>query len=159
MGYKTKRILYIYKRLLSNHHVNVKHMAQFFNTNIRTIQRDIQDIKSFLNEQKQTVLYEKTTCNYYIAHQSVLDDDHIQTHATFEMTYQVYRQINKQYETYIVQKNRQTLKVMLAIPKTDAINICFMYRKSLRLISPETLVKEFSQELSQLQTNYILNTI
>lgn len=110
-------------------------MAQFFNTNIRTIQRDIQDIKSFLNEQKQTVLYEKTTCNYYIAHQSVLDDEHIQTHATFEMTYQVYRQINKQYETYIVQKNRQTLKVMLAIPKTDAINICFMYRKSLRLIS------------------------
>lgn len=96
MGHKTKRILYIYKRLLSNHHVNVKHMAQFFNTNTRTIQRDIQDIKSFLNEQNQTVLYEKATCNYYITHQSVLDDDHIQMHATFEMTYQVYRQLNKE---------------------------------------------------------------
>lgn len=59
MGHKTKRILYIYKKLLSNHHVNVKHMAQFFNTNARTIQRDIQDIKSFLNEQNQTILYEK----------------------------------------------------------------------------------------------------
>ena len=134
-------------------------MAQFFNTNARTIQRDIQDIKSFLNEQNQTVLYEKSTCNYYIAHQSVLDDDHIQRHSTFEMTYQVYRQLNKQYESYITQKKRQTLRVVLAIPKADAINICFMYRKSLRIVSPETLVKDFSQELSQLQNNYILKTI
>lgn len=28
-----------------------------------------------------------------------------------------------------------------------------------QMISPKTLVKDFSQELSQLQTNYILNTI
>ena len=53
-------------------------------------------------------------------------------------------------------KNRQTIKVVLAIPKADAINLCFMYRKSLRMISPEILVKNFSQELSQLQNNYIL---
>ena len=159
MGHKTKRILYIYKKLLSNHHVNVKHMAQFFNTNTRTIQRDIQDIKSFLNEQNQTILYEKTTCNYYIAYKNAFDDDYIQTNVTYEMTYQVYRQINKQYDTYIIQKNRQTNNVVLAIPKADAINLCFMYRKSLRMISPEILVKNFSQELSQLQNNYILKTI
>ena len=43
MGYKSKRILYIYKKLLSKHHVNVKNLSEFFSTNERTIQRDIED--------------------------------------------------------------------------------------------------------------------
>ncbi|EEQ81013.1 hypothetical protein STAWA0001_0313 [Staphylococcus warneri L37603] len=56
MGHKTKRILYIYKKLLSNNRVNVKHMSKYFNTNERTIQRDIEDIKTFLSEQNLLII-------------------------------------------------------------------------------------------------------
>ena len=48
MGYKSKRILYIYKKLLSKHHVNVKNLSEFFSTNERTIQRDIEDINTLV---------------------------------------------------------------------------------------------------------------
>ncbi|KKI55795.1 MULTISPECIES: HTH domain-containing protein [Staphylococcus] len=159
MGYKTKRILSIYKKLLSNHHVNVKHMAGFFNTNERTIQRDIKDIKSFLNTHNQTIIYEKSTCNYYLSHQFTQDDDPTYINVTYEMTYQLYRQLNKQYETYTIQRTRQTITVVLAISESDALNLCFMYRHSLRMVSPQTLIETFSKELWKLQNNYILNKI
>jgi transcriptional antiterminator len=159
MGNKTKRILLIYQKLLSHRPVNVKHMAQYFDTNERTIQRDIQDIKSFLNDQHQTLLYEKTTANYTITHKNNDNTDQTYINIIFEMTYQLYRQLNKQYDTYIIQRNHQTLKVVLSISSSDAINICFTYRQSLRNVSGETLVEVLSNELSQLQSNYILKRI
>lgn len=160
MGYKSKRILYIYKKLLSKHHVNVKNLSEFFSTNERTIQRDIEDINTFLKDYDQTVLYEKATHDYYISHKNIkYSNTDINIHATYEMTYQVFKKLNKQYETYIVQKTRRTITVMLFISKIEAINLCFTYHNTIRIVSPETLVAEFTQELAKIQKNYILNKI
>lgn len=159
MGHKTKRVLYIYKKLLSRHRVNVKNLSNFFNTNERTIQRDIEDIKAFLKEQNQTVLYDNTTHDYYIAYNEMFNNSDINIHATFEMTYQVYKQLKKQYETYTVQKSRKTITVILSTSKCEAINLCFTYYKSIRIVSPEVLVEDFTNELASIQKNYILNKI
>lgn len=159
MGHKTKRILYIYKNLLSNKRVNVKHMSKFFNTNERTIQRDIEDIKQFLNEQNRTILHERATYNYYIAQKHQIKDNEDNIHVTYEMTYDIYKELKKQYETYVIQKKKQTIKVVLSIPISNAIDICFYYRKSIRIISPENVIKELAQEIAKIQMNYILNKI
>ncbi|MCY1568814.1 HTH domain-containing protein [Staphylococcus pettenkoferi] len=101
MGYKSKRILYIYKKLLSKHHVNVKNLSEFFSTNERTIQRDIEDINTFLKDYDQTVLYEKATHDYYISHKNIkYSNTDINIHATYEMTYQVFKKLNKQFERF-----------------------------------------------------------
>ena len=160
MGHKSKRILHIYKKLLSKQRVNVKNLSEFFNTNERTIQRDIEDINAFLKNYNQTVLYEKSTHDYYIAHKNKKHSNtDINIHATYEMTYQVFKQLNRQYETYVVKKTRKTIIVILSISKIEAINLCFIYHNTIRIMSPETLVAEFTQELAKLQNNYILNKI
>lgn len=159
VGHKTKRILYIYKKLLSNNRVNVKHMSKYFNTNERTIQRDIEDIKTFLSEQNQTILHEKSTNNYYITHNHYRNNDEININVTFEMNYDIYRQLKNNMKHLQYRKKSKTITVVLSIPKSIAIDICFYYRKSIRLVSPETLVDDFVYELSKLQRNYILNKL
>lgn len=159
MGDKTKRILYIYTNLISNRYVNVKNMSKVLNTNVRSIQRDLSDIQEYLNENNRILLYEPSHHNYYVSLKNNKDETEAQMNVTFEVTYQLYRRLKKQYESFIIQKTKTTITVVLFITPSEAINLCFIYRISLRIISPETLIVQFTQEFTKLQSNYMLRKL
>lgn len=51
---KVSRILTIYSRLIQGEVVNKKEMANYFNVNEKTIQRDIRDIKNYFYDNRET---------------------------------------------------------------------------------------------------------
>ena len=64
-GNKIQRTLTIYTKLRDHHYVNVPLLAETFHVHPRSIQRDLEDIRDFLNDQHQHLLYDHHTQNYY----------------------------------------------------------------------------------------------
>ena len=137
MGNKVKRTLHIYSKLLKNDYVNVQHLSRELNEHPRSIQRDLEDIRDFLNDYQQLLLYEHHNHNYYISDQTM----------------------HHKYHTFVVKTERQKVLVKFQITPSEAINFCFIYRKSLRLISPETLFSQFTTEFIKLQMNYMKGSL
>lgn len=155
MGNKVKRTLYIYSKLLNNHYVNVKFLSQELDEHPRSIQRDLEDIRDFLNDQHQLLLYEYNKRNYYISDQTNDHSNEKTLSVTYEMTHQLYQHLKPKYNSFVVKHSNKMVWVTLDITPSEAINFCFIYRKSLRLISPESLFSQFTTEFIKLQLNYM----
>ncbi|MCR9005423.1 MULTISPECIES: hypothetical protein [Staphylococcus] len=95
--------------------------------------------------------------NYYVSLKNNKDDTEAQMNATFEVTYQLYRILKNNTNHLKITQN--TITVVLFITPSEAINLGFIYRISLRIISPETLIAQFTQELTKLQSNYMLRKL
>lgn len=65
---KVDRVLKIYDKLISGETVSKKELADEFNVNLRTIQRDIEDIRNYLsdNYEAETILYDHKQNGYYL---------------------------------------------------------------------------------------------
>ena len=67
---KTKRVLGIYQKLMNGQIVNKAEEAQIYGVNERSIQRDIEDIRSFLDSNfeqsgiENTVIYDRLKKGY-----------------------------------------------------------------------------------------------
>ncbi|MGV3243169.1 transcriptional regulator [Staphylococcus sp. 11261D007BR] len=155
MGSKVKRVLSIYSKLLNNNHVNVKELSKELEEHPRSIQRDLEDIRSFLRDNQQLLLYEHKTHNYYVSDQSGAQNNENVITATFEMTYQLYQLLKQQYNILRVKSKANSVEVKIQITPSSAINLCFMYRKSVRLISPDYLFGQFTTEFIKLQMIYM----
>ena len=69
MGFnKIDRVLKIYDKLISGDIVNKKELATEFDVNLRTIQRDIDDIRNYLSDNYETenILYDHKCNGYYL---------------------------------------------------------------------------------------------
>lgn len=70
IGGRHERLLALYNNLLEGGRVNVKSAADHFKVSTKTIKRDIDDIRSFLDEKsiscgvRQEVVYDRSTDNY-----------------------------------------------------------------------------------------------
>ncbi|MEJ7506221.1 MULTISPECIES: transcriptional regulator [Bacillati] len=159
MGNKVKRTLHIYSKLLKNDYVNVQHLSRELNEHPRSIQRDLEDIRDFLNDYQQLLLYEHHNRNYYISDQTMHQNQEQETSVTYEMTPQLYHYLKHKYHTFVVKTERQKVLVKFQITPSEAVNFCFIYRKSLRLISPETLFSQFTTEFIKLQMNYMKGSL
>ena len=67
---KATRILGIYTRLLNGKYVNKPELAKHYNTSERSIQRDIDDIRSFLDDTEEndgvinSIIYDRAHKGY-----------------------------------------------------------------------------------------------
>lgn len=74
MEKKTERILQLYRMLYEGKAITKSDLAARFDVNEKTIQRDIEDIRAFLDNKsggKETLLYDRSSNRYRI----VLNDD------------------------------------------------------------------------------------
>lgn len=67
--FKSSRVLFIYSKLLHSQRVNKKELSMIFNVNQKTIQRDIEDIRTYINENieyigRKEVVYSKSKESY-----------------------------------------------------------------------------------------------
>lgn len=155
VGNKIQRTLTIYTKLRDHHYVNVPLLAETFHVHPRSIQRDLEDIRDFLNDQHQHLLYDHHTQNYYMSHQTMTDDQVTPTSVTYEMTHQLYQQLQHHYQTYVLKNDAHKMLVTFQMAPSEAIHFCFTYRHALRLVSPDTLFAQFTTELIQLQMIYM----
>lgn len=66
---KVDRVLKIYDKLINKEIINKKSLADEFDVNIRTVQRDIDDIRSYLsdNYESESILYDHEKHGYYLS--------------------------------------------------------------------------------------------
>lgn len=133
----------------------MKHLSHVLNEHQRSIQRDLEDIRDFLNDQQQLLLYEHKNSNYYISNQIIPQNKEKEISVTYEMTNQLYQTLKHTYRTFVVKNQDQKVIVKFQIAPSEAINFCFIYRKSLRLISPEQIFSQFTTEFIKLQMTYM----
>ena len=139
------RVLNIYDKLLKNETVNKLELATEFNVNPRTIQRDIDNIRHYLYEStlhsdlELQIQFEQSKNSYFIKRSPKYShQDDLRVQVTYEVTFKLY----------------ETLKI-----RDEAIDLCFQYHRSLRLISPDHLLKQFTVELIKLQMIYLRNEV
>ena len=66
LGFKYNRVLLIYNKLMNGEVINKKREAELFNVTLRSIQRDIEDLRCFLvdNDIKKELVYDKKLNGY-----------------------------------------------------------------------------------------------
>lgn len=136
------RVLNIYDKLLKNETVNKLELATEFNVNPRTIQF----------EQSKNSYFIKRSPKY--SHQNDL-----RVQVTYEMTFKLYETLKTRDDIKILNKNNKTYDVQMNLNPNEAIDLCFQYHRSLRLISPDHLLKQFTVELIKLQMIYLRNEV
>lgn len=158
------RLLEIYTKLLNHDTVNTALLAKEFKVDRRTIQRDISNIKhyfyekSLINELDYEIHFNFSENSYFIKNKTDLSLNNLET-VSYEMTHQTYKKIKQTYQTHILHQDAQHIQVEIKLSTIEAINLCFQYRKSLRLIAPEPLYAQFITELIKLEMIYLKHKI
>ena len=152
------RVLNIYDKLLKNETVNKLELATEFNVNPRTIQRDIDNIRHYLYEStlhsdlELQIQFEQSKNSYFIKRSPKYShQDDLRVQVTYEMTFKLYETLKMRDDIKILNKNDKTYDVQMNLNPNEAIDLCFQYHRSLRLISPDHLLKQFTVELIKLQ--------
>ncbi|PTE66938.1 transcriptional regulator [Staphylococcus devriesei] len=82
--------------------------------------------------------------------------DNIHTYVTFEIARDLWLKIHKYYYLHTIDNYEENyLIVTLKITKIEAIQLCFMYRSNVRVISPSNIKDEVIDELLSLQATYL----
>ncbi len=160
------RVLNIYDKLLKNETVNKLELATEFNVNPRTIQRDIDNIRHYLYEStlhsdlELQIQFEQSKNSYFIKRSPKYShQDDLRVQVTYEMTFKLYETLKMRDDIKILNKNDKTYDVQMNLNPNEAIDLCFQYHRSLRLISPDHLLKQFTVELIKLQMIYLRNEV
>lgn len=160
------RVLNIYSKLLKKQTVNKADLAKQFEVNPRTIQRDIDNIRYYLHEAnlhsdiEEEITFDQSKNSYFIKsmHKNMgtpLQD----TKVTYEITPHLYQKMKNNYDIKVLQRTSKSLTVEIEVSAREAIELCFNHRKSLRLISPTTLLNQFTTELIKLQMIYLRHEV
>ena len=142
------RVLNIYDKLLKNETVNKLELATEFNVNPRTIQRDIDNIRHYLYEStlhsdlELQIQFEQSKNSYFIKRSPKYShQDDLRVQVTYEVTFKLYETLKIRDDIKILNKNDKTYDVQMNLNPNEAIDLCFQYHRSLRLISPDHLLK------------------
>ncbi|KIX91484.1 transcriptional regulator [Staphylococcus microti] len=75
---------------------------------------------------------------------------------TFEIDRDVWSEIHRYYHIHVVESyDENNLIVTFKMTRFEAIELCFMYRSSIRIIAPSELKEEVIDELLRLQSTYL----
>jgi len=80
----------------------------------------------------------------------------LQTYITFEIGKDVWSKMHRYYQIHVIEKyDAHYLIVTFKMTKLEAIQLCFMYRSNIRIISPPDLREQVIDELLLLQSTYL----
>lgn len=160
------RVLNIYSKLLKKQTVNKANLAKQFGVNPRTIQRDIENIRHYLYEVNlnsdiaEEITFDQHKNSYFIKSSHKNMGTTLQTtKVTYEVTPHLYQKLKHHYEMKVLHRTSKSYTIEIEINTKEAIELCFNYRRSLRLISPTTLLNQFTTELIKLQMIYLRNEV
>ena len=84
----------------------------------------------------------------------------VQTYITFEISKDVWLKMHRYYQIHVIEKyDTHYLIVTFKMTKLEAIQLCFMYRSNIRIISPPDLREQVIDELLLLQSTYLKQQI
>ncbi|MBO1198286.1 transcriptional regulator [Staphylococcus simiae] len=88
------------------------------------------------------------------------DKGKAQQYVTFELTKEVWLEIHKSYDVHLIESyDDYLLIVTFKMTQIEAIQLCFMYRSNIRIISPHDLKTSVIEELLLLQATYLNQSI
>lgn len=80
----------------------------------------------------------------------------LQTYITFEIAKDVWLKIHRYYQIHVIEKyDAHYLIVTFKMTRLEAIQLCFMCRSNIRIISPPDLRERVIDELLLLQSTYL----
>ena len=80
----------------------------------------------------------------------------LQTYITFEIAKDVWSKMHRYYQIHVIEKyDAHYLIVTFKMTRLEAIQLCFMYRSNIRIISPPDLREQVIDELLLLQSTYL----
>lgn len=80
----------------------------------------------------------------------------IQDYITFEIAKETWLEIHKYYNIHVIENyDENHLIVTFKMTKPEAIQLCFLYRSNIRIISPPNLREKVINELLILQATYL----
>ncbi|WP_260841320.1 WYL domain-containing protein [Staphylococcus cohnii] len=80
----------------------------------------------------------------------------LQTYITFEIAKDVWSKMQRYYQIHVIEKyDAHYLIVTFKVTRLEAIQLCFMYRSNIRIISPPDLREQVIDELLLLQSTYL----
>ncbi|AYV00840.1 hypothetical protein HMPRNC0000_0075 [Staphylococcus aureus] len=80
----------------------------------------------------------------------------VQTYITFEISKDVWSNMHRYYQIHVIEKyDAHYLIVTFKMTRNEAIQLSFMYRSNIRIISPPDLKEQVIDELLLLQTTYL----
>lgn len=78
------------------------------------------------------------------------------TYITFEIAKDVWLKMHRYYQIHVIEKyDAHYLIVTFKMTRPEAIQLCFMYRSNIRIISPPDLREQVIDELLLLQSTYL----
>ncbi|CAC8512348.1 transcriptional regulator [Staphylococcus aureus] len=84
------------------------------------------------------------------------EKSNVQTYITFEIAKDVWSKMHRYYQIHVIEKyDAHYLIVTFKMTRLEAIQLCFMYRSNIRIISPSDLKEQVIDELLLLQTTYL----
>lgn len=84
----------------------------------------------------------------------------IQDYITFEIAKETWLEIHRYYNIHVIENyDDKHLIVTFKMTKPEAIQLCFLYRSNIRIISPPDLKKQVIDELLLLQSTYLKQRI
>lgn len=79
---------------------------------------------------------------------------------TFEVTKLVFQTMQKHHQVHVIESHdNDHLIVTFNITRLEAIQLCFLYRSNIRIISPSDLKEEMIDEIISLQSTYLKQRI
>ncbi|MDW4371704.1 transcriptional regulator [Staphylococcus saprophyticus] len=80
----------------------------------------------------------------------------LQTYITFEIAKDVWLKIHRYYQIHVIEKyDAHYLIVTFKMTRLEAIQLCFIYRSNIRIISPPDIREQVIDELLLLQSTYL----
>lgn len=152
------RALYIYDLLINQEKVRTTDLAQTFNVHQRTILRDLETIRDYIHDidygLNQSIIFNQNHKTYSLIKHSTEDNSGPLIDVCFEMTKDLHQQLHQIYPSQIIESNQHKVKVEMTLSAPTAINLCFDYRRDLRLISPDWLLAQLSTDIIRLLMIY-----
>lgn len=79
---------------------------------------------------------------------------------TFEVTKLVFQKMQKHHQVHVIEKyDEDNLVITFIMTKLEAVQLCFLYRSNIRIISPPDLKDTIIDELLSLQSTYLKQQI
>ncbi|COY83017.1 MULTISPECIES: HTH domain-containing protein [Staphylococcus] len=80
----------------------------------------------------------------------------VQTYITFEISKAMWLKMHRYYQIHVIEKfDAHYLIVTFKMTRVEAVQLCFMYRSNIRIISPPDLREQVIDELLLLQSTYL----
>ncbi|GEP85195.1 putative DNA binding protein [Staphylococcus piscifermentans] len=157
------RILNIYTRLVQRQTVNKSDLAERFDVNKRTIQRDIDNLRNYLFENgswQTQILYDAKAESYYLNRPDLINPKNFRHYpkisVTFEMTLEVFDKLRPYYTSELIQhKAEDVVLVRMRIPEPNALSLVFIYHSRIRVIEPASLLQKVVDAMLEMQKTYL----